>query len=163
MIHGVAVQHRAAQVLQGRQSAGFSRAGAAGEADENGPVGVHQVEARRLFQAVGHRQTQAPVIGALGENFRDVRAVEGAQGVEYVPGLGGFVCRRAQTMDDVPGIQRGILIEADDPRLVRQQAQDAAGAAVRRAGSHSDRRVGGHSAGISSPGPWDALRRPAGR
>ena len=89
-----------------------------------------------FFQAVGHRQPQTAIVGALSENFRDVRAVEGAQGVEYVPGLGRFVRCRAQLVDDVPREKRGVFVEADNPRCIRQQPLDAAGTALRFPGDY---------------------------
>lgn len=131
MVHGVAVQHRAAQILQRRQGAGLSRTGAAGEAHDQRAVGVDQVEACCLFQSVGHRQPQAAIVGALGEDLGDVRAVKGTQGVKYMAGLGGFVRCRAQLVDDVPREKRGVFVEADNPCCIRQQPLDAAGTALR--------------------------------
>lgn len=87
MIHGVAVQYRAAQRLQRLQGAGLSGPGAAGDADDHWGISVNEVEARRFFQPIPYRQTQPLIIGTLGENLRHVRSVEGAQSVEHPLGL----------------------------------------------------------------------------
>lgn len=63
VIHGVAVQHRAAQVLQGRQSAGFSRAGAAGEADENGRSASTRWKPAAFFRRLATARPRPPSSG----------------------------------------------------------------------------------------------------
>ena len=94
------------------------------------------MEARRLFQAVAHRQPQAALVRALGEDGLHVRIVKGTQRVKHMLRLRQLVIRRAQPVYDVSGEQRRVLIEADDPRLLRQVRPDPPGAAAGRARHH---------------------------
>ena len=143
MIDGIAVQYAAAHFLNGTQRAGFPCAAAAGESDDDLRFCRHRAEARRLFQTVDHRQVQAALIGALGINFGNLRAVEGTQGIEHAPGMAASVALRPQRPDNVACELRGIFVKADNARPRRQMALYIAGTVPAGAGHHRHRCFGG--------------------
>ena len=88
------------------------------------------MEARRLFQAIAHRQTQLCLVGTLGEYLRHVRVVERPQGIKYVLRLGQLVAGRSETVDDMSRKQRRELVEAYNARVLRDVCGDPRGAAI---------------------------------
>ena len=114
MVYPVAVQHRAAQLLDHRQGTALSRAGAAGEAQHDLlAVRLHHMKARRLFQPVAHGHSQALPVRALGIDLGDGAAVKGAQGLKHPLGLGQLILHRADGADHLAREKAGVFIKAD--------------------------------------------------
>ena len=145
MVHGVAVDDMAAQPFKGAEGAGLAAAGAAGEADDQirQRVGVYHMETRCFFQAVAHRKAETRVIGALGIDMGDIRAVEPPQRVKHTVRLLGGVLRRAEGLQGVRLKLFPQLLKADDALLRLHHSLNIRGAALRLSGDHRHRRVGG--------------------
>ena len=101
------------------------------------------MKARCLLQTVADGKPQPALVGALGENLRHVRVVEGAQRVEHMLSLSQLVGGGAKTVDDMSVKQRRVFIEADDAAVRRQVGGDVGGRSAGRAGDDGDGCLGG--------------------
>ena len=143
MVDPVAVDHNAAQVLNGPQGAALSRAGAAGDPQNDTlAVRVDHMEGRRLLQAVPDGQAQAPVIRALGEDLLHAGGVEAAQSLKEPLGLDKLVAAGAQDADLLLGEEVGVLVEADDSGGGTRPPLDLPGGVHGSAGDHRHRGLG---------------------
>lgn len=71
----------------------------------------------RFFEAIGDGQTNARVVGTLGEDGGHVGFIEGAERVEDGVRLCGLIVRTADGAHDVTGEKVSKLVKADDTRL----------------------------------------------